>query len=124
LHVTDSTFISEARFILALSIRLPFCHHMVATKVGRRARWKHRRQRLFWSLAIRWAWLAYGLELVFAETPQIGIVRKIKTNLGLVRDDARLDAPEWTQAIKDLLPAKTSANALPASPRKHFYPTG
>jgi hypothetical protein len=49
-------------------------------------------------------WLAYGLELVFAETPQIGIVRKIKPDLGLVRDDARLDAPEWTQAIKDLLP--------------------
>jgi len=38
-------------------------------------------------------WLAYGLELVFAETPQIGIVRKIKPDLGLVRDDARLDAP-------------------------------
>ena len=35
-------------------------------------------------------WLAYGLELVFAETPQIGIVRKIKPDLGLVRDDARL----------------------------------
>ena len=26
-------------------------------------------------------WLAYGLEQVFAETPQIGIVRKIKTDL-------------------------------------------
>ncbi len=49
-------------------------------------------------------WLAYGLELVFAETPQIRVVRKIKPDLGLVRDDARLDAPEWTQAIKDLLP--------------------
>ena len=58
-------------------------------------------------------WLAYGLELVFAETPQIGIVRKIKPDLGLVRDDARLDAPEWTQAIKDLLPAATEkANAI------------
>ena len=54
-------------------------------------------------------WLAYGLEQVFAETPQIGIVRKIKTDLGLVRDDARLDAPEWTQAIKDLLPATEKA---------------
>ena len=28
-------------------------------------------------------WLAYGLELVFADTPQIGIVRKIKPDLGL-----------------------------------------
>ncbi len=57
-------------------------------------------------------WLAYGLELVFAETPQIGIVRKIKPDLGLVRDDARLDAPEWTQAIKELLPATEKPNAI------------
>ena len=57
-------------------------------------------------------WLAYGLEQVFAETPQIGIVRKIKTDLGLVRDDARLDAPEWMQAIKDLLPATDRPNAI------------
>jgi len=57
-------------------------------------------------------WLAYGLELVFAETPQIGIVRKIKPDLGLVRDDARLDAPEWTKAIKDMLPAAEKPNAI------------
>ena len=57
-------------------------------------------------------WLAYGLEEVFAETPQIGIVRKIKPDLGLVRDDPRLDAPEWTQAIKDLLPATEKPNAI------------
>ena len=42
-------------------------------------------------------------EQVFAETPEIGIERKIKPDLGLVRDDARLDAPEWSKAIKDLL---------------------
>jgi uncharacterized protein len=48
-------------------------------------------------------WLGYGLEQVFAETPEIGIVRKIKPDLGLVRDEPRLDAPEWSQAIKDLL---------------------
>jgi hypothetical protein len=57
-------------------------------------------------------WLAYGLELAFAETPQIGIVRKIKPDLGLVRDDARLDAPEWTQAIKELLPETEKPNAI------------
>jgi uncharacterized protein len=57
-------------------------------------------------------WLAYGLELVFAETPQIGIVRKIKPDLGLARDDARLDAPEWTQALKDLLPETEKPNAI------------
>ena len=57
-------------------------------------------------------WLAYGLEMVFAETPQIGIVRKIKPDLGLVRDDARSDTPEWTQAIKDLLPTTEKPNAI------------
>jgi hypothetical protein len=57
-------------------------------------------------------WLAYGLEEVFAETPQIGVVRKVKQDLGLVRDDPRLDAPEWTQAIKDLLPATEKPNAI------------
>ena len=56
-------------------------------------------------------WLAYGLEEVLAETPQIGIVRKIKSDFGLVRD-ARLDTPEWTQAIKDLLPATEKPNAI------------
>ena len=57
-------------------------------------------------------WLAYGLESVFAETPQIGVVRRIKPDLSLVRDDARLDAPAWTQAIKDLLPPNEKPNAI------------
>jgi len=57
-------------------------------------------------------WLAYGLEEVFAETPQIGILRKTKQDLGLVRDDQRSDAPEWTQAIKDLLPATDKPDAI------------
>ncbi len=48
-------------------------------------------------------WLGYGLEQAFAETPEIGIVRKIKPDLGLVRDEARLEVPQWSQAIKDLL---------------------
>ena len=48
-------------------------------------------------------WLGYGLEQAFAETPEIGIVRKIKPDFGLARDNPRLDAPEWSQAIKDLL---------------------
>jgi uncharacterized protein len=51
-------------------------------------------------------WLGYGLEQAFAETPEIGIVRKIKPDLGLVRDEARLEAPQWSQAIKDLLAAE------------------
>ena len=48
-------------------------------------------------------WLGYGLEQVFTEKPEIGIVRKIRPDFGLARDDARLDAPVWVQVVKDLL---------------------
>ena len=58
----------------------------------------------------RVAWLR--TEQVLAETPQIGVVRKIKPDLGVSRDDARLDVPEWSQAIKDLLPATEKPNAI------------
>ena len=56
-------------------------------------------------------WLGYGLEQVFAETPEIGIVRKIKPDLGLARDEARLEVPEWSQTVKDLL-ATEKPNAI------------
>ncbi len=56
-------------------------------------------------------WLGYGLEQAFAETPEIGIVRKIKPYAGLVRYEARPDAPEWSQAVKDLL-ATDKPNAI------------
>jgi len=39
-------------------------------------------------------------------------VRKIRPDLGLARDDARLDAPEWTQALKDLLSETEKPNAI------------
>jgi hypothetical protein len=48
-------------------------------------------------------WLAYGLEETFADTPEVGIVRKIKPYAGLVRYEARFDAPDWSQAVKDAL---------------------
>ena len=48
-------------------------------------------------------WLAYGLEEVFADTPEIGIVRKIKPYSGLVRYEAHNDALEWPQALKETL---------------------
>ena len=37
---------------------------------------------------------------------------RLRFRVSLVRDDARLDAPEWTQAIKDLLPATEKPNAI------------
>jgi len=48
-------------------------------------------------------WLAYGLEEVFADTPEIGIVRKIKPYSGLVRYEAHNDSLEWPQALKETL---------------------
>src|SRR5262245_47761889 len=36
-------------------------------------------------------WLAYGLEEAFADTPEIGMVRKNKPNSGLIRYDSKGD---------------------------------
>ncbi len=48
-------------------------------------------------------WLAYGLEERFADSPEIGVVRKIRPTSGLVRYDPHNDTLEWSQAIKDIL---------------------
>src|ERR1700733_9651185 len=48
-------------------------------------------------------WLGFGLEQTLADTPDIGVVRKIRPNSGLVRYDVRPDAPDWSQAVKDML---------------------
>jgi lysophospholipase L1-like esterase len=48
-------------------------------------------------------WLAYGLEEVFVDAPEIGIVRKIRPSSGLVRYEAHNDALEWSEALKDTL---------------------
>jgi uncharacterized protein len=55
-------------------------------------------------------WLGYGLEEAFNDTPEIGIVRRIKPYSGLVRyEAARGDIQDWSQAIKDLLAADKPA---------------
>jgi hypothetical protein len=48
-------------------------------------------------------WLAYGLEEVYADQPQIGIVRKIRLNSGLIHYEPRNDSLEWSQAVKEIL---------------------
>ena len=48
-------------------------------------------------------WLAYGLEEALTDTPEIGVVRKIRPSSGLVRYDARNEAVEWPQAVKETL---------------------
>jgi hypothetical protein len=48
-------------------------------------------------------WLAYGLEEALTDTPEIGVVRKIRPLSGLVRYEARNEAIEWPQAVKEIL---------------------
>ena len=50
-------------------------------------------------------WLAYGLEDAFSEKPEIGIIRKHRTNSGLIRYDARRDT-EWAQAAREIIAAE------------------
>jgi len=48
-------------------------------------------------------WLAYGLDETYSDQPDMGVVRKIKPTSGLVRYDAKNDALDWPQALKDVL---------------------
>src|SRR5262244_357804 len=50
-------------------------------------------------------WLAYGLEDAFSEKPEIGIVRKHRTDSGLIRYDQRRDI-EWPQVAREILAAE------------------
>jgi hypothetical protein len=50
-------------------------------------------------------WLAYGLEEVLAETPEIGIVRKHKDYSGLIRYEQRSDT-EWSKIARVLISAE------------------
>ena len=54
-------------------------------------------------------WLAYGLEEALTDTPEIGVVRKIRPFSGLVRYDARSEAVEWPQAVKEMLATEQPA---------------
>ena len=47
-------------------------------------------------------WLGYGLEDVFADTPEIRVVRKNKLNSGLLRYDAKGDL-DWWHVARDTL---------------------
>jgi hypothetical protein len=55
-------------------------------------------------------WLGYGLDEKYADGPQTGVERKIRATSGLVRYDAKNEALNWPQAVKDaLLNEKPSA---------------
>jgi uncharacterized protein len=52
-------------------------------------------------------WLGYGLEQAYADSPEIGILRRHKTNSGLIRAETRSDPrgeyPDWPQAARELI---------------------
>ena len=50
-------------------------------------------------------WLAYGLEDALSEKPEIGVVRKHRTDSGLIRYDARRDV-EWPQMAREIIAAE------------------
>ena len=50
-------------------------------------------------------WLAYGLEDAFAEQPEIAIVRKHRTDSGLIRYDQRRDS-DWAQMAREIISAE------------------
>jgi uncharacterized protein len=47
-------------------------------------------------------WLSYGLEDAFSDSPEIGIIRKIKPYSGLLQYDAKGDL-DWWHAARDIL---------------------
>jgi hypothetical protein len=54
-------------------------------------------------------WLAYGLEEIYADQPQLGIERRIRPNSGLIHYEPRNDTLEWSQAVKDILATEKPA---------------
>ena len=55
-------------------------------------------------------WLAYGLEQAYADTPEIGILRRHRTSSGLIRTEGRNDPrgeyPDWPLAAKEMIAAQ------------------
>ncbi len=54
-------------------------------------------------------WLAYGLEEIYADQPQLGVERRIRPNSGLIHYEPRNDTLDWSQAIKDILATEKPA---------------
>jgi hypothetical protein len=48
-------------------------------------------------------WLAYGLEDAYSEQPDMGVIRKHKTNSGLIKYQPKGDAADWPAAAKGIL---------------------
>ena len=50
-------------------------------------------------------WLAYGLEDAYSEKPEIAVVRKHRTDSGLIHYDTRRDI-EWPQVVREIIAAE------------------
>src|SRR5499426_524774 len=48
-------------------------------------------------------WLGHGLEEAYADNPEFGVVRKVRTNSGLIRNESRSDSYDWVQAAREFL---------------------
>ena len=51
-------------------------------------------------------WLAYGIEDAYSDDSDMGIVRKIRPNVGLIRSESRSDGYDWLQSARDILAAE------------------
>jgi hypothetical protein len=56
-------------------------------------------------------WLAYGLEEAYAEQPDMGVTRKIKTNSGLIKYQPKGEPADWAAAAKGIV-ATERADAI------------
>ena len=51
-------------------------------------------------------WLAYGLEDVYADQPEMGVIRKHKTGSGLIKYQPKGNPADWAAAAKGILAAE------------------
>src|SRR6266508_475489 len=51
-------------------------------------------------------WLGHGLEEAYTDNPEYGVVRKIRANSGLVRNESRTDSYDWVQSAREMLAAE------------------
>jgi hypothetical protein len=56
-------------------------------------------------------WLAYGLEDVYADQPEMGVIRKHKTVSGLIKYQPKGDPADWAAAAKGIV-ANEKADAI------------
>src|SRR5215472_8708171 len=54
-------------------------------------------------------WLAYGLESAYAEQPEMGVIRKVKSTSGLIQYQPKGPAADWAAVARDILTGEKPA---------------